>query len=72
MSKKLGTKGNPVIGFPPPPGCRWQIVGNWPRGHKEDNGPRTDQEVLQLYEGSEHLETVKKALRSVRTPSRAD
>lgn len=70
--KRLGTKGNPVIGCPAPPGLQWQIVGKWPHGHIEDSGPQTDQEVLRLYEGSQHLETVKKALRSLRTESLAE
>ncbi|MFZ1963795.1 MAG: hypothetical protein WAU78_10100 [Roseiarcus sp.] len=66
MTDRLGSKGNPVIGYPPPEGCRWQIVGKWPDGHIEDSGPQTDQEVLQLYEHPADLEIVKKALGTVR------
>jgi hypothetical protein len=65
VGDRLGTPGNPVIGYPPPTGCRFVIVGKWPYGHTEDNGPETALEVLQLYERPAERRIVKMALRSV-------
>lgn len=69
---KLGTKENPLIGFPAPRGSQWKILGKWPHGHIEDSGPQTDQEVLALYERPDEREKVKTALRTLRTATQVE